>query len=149
MLTFESEANEDSKSQMKGVLGWFVGLVVPVQETFILGCSGQPNIKYFFLTVHYFNSCVPPAQQPAQAVVQGRLSLDVWSPAARVPLKRGRDQRKARHQRENHKLSLRGSEYGSVDGSGGRGGMFARNSRVSLSVGGGGREVGGMGSGIY
>ncbi len=29
-----------------------------------------------FLSVHYFNLCVPMAQQPGQAVVQGRLSLN-------------------------------------------------------------------------
>ncbi len=40
-----------------------------------LGCSGQPNTKVFFLTVHYFNLRVPIAQQPGQAVVLGRLSL--------------------------------------------------------------------------
>ncbi len=40
------------------------GLVGPVQ-----------NI--FFLTVHYFNSFVPVAQQAGQAAVLGRLSLNV------------------------------------------------------------------------
>ncbi len=39
------------------------------------GCSGQPSTKYFFLTVH--NLCVPLAQQPGQAVVQGSLSLNM------------------------------------------------------------------------
>jgi hypothetical protein len=39
---------------------------MPVQETFILPCliwSVQYKI-FFFLTVHYFNLCVPIAQQP-------------------------------------------------------------------------------------
>ncbi len=59
----------------------FVGLVVPVQDNFILPWhlwSAQYN---FFLTVHYFNLCVPIAQLPGQTAVQGRLSLYVclWS----------------------------------------------------------------------
>jgi hypothetical protein len=57
------------------MVGSLHGLVLLVQETFImLGCSGQPSTKYFFIKVHYFNICVPIAQQPGQAVVQGRLS---------------------------------------------------------------------------
>ncbi len=40
----------------------------------LLSCQVQ-NI--FSLTVHYFNLCVPIVQQPEQAVVQGRLSLNV------------------------------------------------------------------------
>ncbi len=72
---------ETQKVQIKGVLPWFsfVGLVVPVQETFVLPWllwSDQYN-KFFPPTVHYFNLCVPIAQQPGQAVVQGRLSLNV------------------------------------------------------------------------
>jgi hypothetical protein len=35
----------------------------------------SPVQNMFFLTVHYFNFCVSIAQQPGQAVVQGRLSL--------------------------------------------------------------------------
>ncbi len=52
---------------------------MPVQETFILPWllwSAQYKI-WFFLTVHYFNFCVPIAQQPGQAVVLARLSLNV------------------------------------------------------------------------
>ncbi len=45
LLTVETEVNGDSKSTN----GWFVGLVVLVQKTFILpGCPGQPITKYFF-----------------------------------------------------------------------------------------------------
>ncbi len=59
--------------QMKGVLPWLIRwacrLVEPVQNT-------------FFLTVHYFNSFVPIAQQAGQAAVLGRLSLSMrlWLP---------------------------------------------------------------------
>jgi hypothetical protein len=35
MLTVETEVNGDSKSTNERVLGWFVGLVVPVQEIFV------------------------------------------------------------------------------------------------------------------
>jgi hypothetical protein len=66
--------------------------------------------------------------------------------AARVPLKKGRDQWKARHPRESHKLSFRGSEYGSADGSGGRGGMFARNQSMSLYIVEEGGRYGGWGA---
>jgi hypothetical protein len=37
----------------------------------------SPVQHIFFLAVHYFNLCVPIAQQPEQTVVQGRLSVNV------------------------------------------------------------------------
>jgi hypothetical protein len=45
-----------------------------------LGCSVSPVQIIYFLTVHYFDLCVPIpiAQQPGHAVVQGRLSLNVF-----------------------------------------------------------------------
>ncbi len=68
------------KEQMKGsFLGWFVGLVVPVQEIFVLAFAapvGQVH-NIFSFTVHYFNSFVPIAQQAGQTVVLGRLSLSM------------------------------------------------------------------------
>jgi hypothetical protein len=68
---------------MKKVLPWYVcWLVMPVQEPFILPwllCSAQYNI--FFLTVHYFNSCVPIAQQPGQAGRAGPPVSECSSPA--------------------------------------------------------------------
>jgi hypothetical protein len=36
-----------------------------------------PVQNIFYLTVHYFNACVPIAQQAGQAAVLGRLSLSV------------------------------------------------------------------------
>ncbi len=49
--------------QWKGsFLGWFNGLVVPVQEIVVyLGCSKRPGRKYFFphRTLQYFNSLPP------------------------------------------------------------------------------------------
>jgi hypothetical protein len=63
---------------MKGsFLGWFVGLVVHVEDIFILPWllwSAQCKIV-FFLIVHYFTFCVSVDQQPGQAVVLGRRSL--------------------------------------------------------------------------
>jgi hypothetical protein len=38
--------------------------------------AGQPSVQNIFPTVHYFKLCVPITQQPGQAVVQGRLSLN-------------------------------------------------------------------------
>jgi hypothetical protein len=38
----------------------------------------SPQCKlFFFLSAHYFNLCIPIAQKPGKAVVQGRLSLNV------------------------------------------------------------------------
>jgi hypothetical protein len=65
---------------MGSFLGWFVGLVVPIQEIFFLPLLlySRPSTKYFFrLTVHYFNAFVPIAQQARQAAVLGRLSLNM------------------------------------------------------------------------
>jgi hypothetical protein len=43
-----------------------------------LGCSTVGPVQNIFSSpVHYFNLCVPIAQQPGQAVAQGRLSLNV------------------------------------------------------------------------
>jgi hypothetical protein len=68
---------------------------MPVQETFILPWllwSAQYKI-FFFLTEHYFNLCVPVAQQTGQAVVQGRLSLNVCLRATLYLLHRERKKR--------------------------------------------------------
>ena len=65
--------------QMKGsFLGWFIELVVPVQEIFCpaLAALVGPVQNIFSLTIHYFTSFVPIAQQAGQAVVQRRLSLN-------------------------------------------------------------------------
>jgi hypothetical protein len=42
-----------------------------------LAALGSPVQNTFFFNVHYFNVCVPFAQQPGHAVVQCRLSLNV------------------------------------------------------------------------
>jgi hypothetical protein len=42
-----------------------------------LSCRAMPVQNKFFLTVHYFISFVPIAQQVGQAVVLGRLSLSL------------------------------------------------------------------------
>jgi hypothetical protein len=65
MTAPETEVNGDSRSTN--------GLVVLVQEIFVLPC--RPSNKYFFLTVHYFTSFVPIAQQAGQAGVLRSLSL--------------------------------------------------------------------------
>ncbi len=59
----------------RGLLGWFFGLVMLVQDIFVLPC--RPSTKYFFLTVHYFTSFVPNAQRAGHSVVPGHLSLSV------------------------------------------------------------------------
>ncbi len=59
-----------------------------------LGCSGQQSTKNNFPAVYYFNLRVPIAQQPGQAVGQGRLSLSQqlrwadWDELAKVRLRR-------------------------------------------------------------
>ncbi len=57
-------------------LGWFVGLVVPVQEISVLPLAALVDQvqNIFFLTGDYFNSFVPIAQQAGQAAALGRLS---------------------------------------------------------------------------
>ncbi len=55
-------------ASIKDIYLAFAALVSPVQNT-------------FFLTAHYFNLFIPIAQQPGQAVMPGRLSLNMclWS----------------------------------------------------------------------
>ncbi len=68
---------------MGSFLGWVVGLVVSVQEIFVLPLHALDSlVQYtFFLTEHFFNSFVLIAQQARQAAVLGHLSLSVclWS----------------------------------------------------------------------
>ncbi len=47
-------------------------------------------VQKFVLTVHFFNLCVPNAQQPGQAVVQSRLSMNVCLRSQ--PSRAGQDQ---------------------------------------------------------
>jgi hypothetical protein len=76
--TFETETNGDSRSThgrgpfLVGSLGsscWYKRFLS------CFGCSCQPSTKY--CTSHYFYSFVPITQQAGQAVVQGRLYLNV------------------------------------------------------------------------
>jgi hypothetical protein len=63
---------------MKGALPWFVRWIRRAYKRLLcLECSGQQCKKRIFLAVYYFNLRVPTAQQPGQAVGQGRLSLNV------------------------------------------------------------------------
>jgi hypothetical protein len=67
LLTVENEALGlgTQRVQMKGsFLGWFFRPFLPAQEIFsCLGCCSRPSTNIFFLTIHYFNSFVPIAQQ--------------------------------------------------------------------------------------
>ncbi len=89
---FKLRQMETQREQMKGVLPCFNGLVVLVQEIFVLSfclvvsvqntvftalvVSVQSSINNFFLTVDYFISFVP-IYQAGQAVVLGRISLNM------------------------------------------------------------------------
>ncbi len=68
-LTVETKAN--------GVLLWLVHWARQRYYWSCLGCSSRPSTKYFFLTVYYFTSFVPIAQQAGQAVVPRRLPLNI------------------------------------------------------------------------
>jgi hypothetical protein len=58
------------------IVGWFVGVVMPVEQIFFcLGCLVGPVQNIFLLTVHY--SYVSITQQAGQAAVLGRLSLSM------------------------------------------------------------------------
>jgi hypothetical protein len=66
--------------QMKGVLPWLVRWArrVGTRDFYpALAALVSPVQNFIFFTVNYFNLCVLIAQQPGQAVVQGRLSLNV------------------------------------------------------------------------
>jgi hypothetical protein len=70
--------------QIKGVLPWLVRWArrAGTRDFYIaLAALVSPVQNMFFLTVHQFNVCVPIAQQPGQAVVRGRLSLNacLWA----------------------------------------------------------------------
>jgi hypothetical protein len=65
---------------MKEVLPWLVRWALRSGTRDFcpaLAALVDPAQNIFFLAVHYFNSFVPIAQQAWQAVVQGRLSLNV------------------------------------------------------------------------
>jgi hypothetical protein len=66
---------------MKGTRPWLVRWACRAGVRYfcpaLAALVGPPNTKYFFFTVHFFNSFVPIAQQAGQAVVLGRLSLNM------------------------------------------------------------------------
>jgi hypothetical protein len=78
LLTLETEANGDLRGTYKrgSFLCWFVGLVTPVQEIFVLPWLLSPVQNIVFLTAHYFTSYGFIAQQAGQAVVPRHLSLN-------------------------------------------------------------------------
>jgi hypothetical protein len=66
--------------QMEGVLPWMVCWASRAGTSTRNFCSALavlvgPIHNTVFLTIHYFNHCVPIAQQAGQAAVLGRLSL--------------------------------------------------------------------------
>jgi hypothetical protein len=68
------------REQMKGVLPWMVCWASRAGTSKRNFCSALavlvgPIHNTVFLTIHYFNHCVPIAQQTGQAAVLGRLSL--------------------------------------------------------------------------
>jgi hypothetical protein len=70
--------------QKKGVPPWLVSLAPRAGARDFhpaLAALVSPELNFYFFTVHYFIVCVPIAQQPGQAAVQGRLSLECVSPA--------------------------------------------------------------------
>ncbi len=74
---------------MKGVLPWLVRWArhagtIDFYPALAALVNSVQNI--FILTVHYFKLCVPFAQQPGKAVVQGRLSLNVCLRLPIVPV---------------------------------------------------------------
>jgi hypothetical protein len=62
---------------MKGVHPWLIHWVLLVFCP-ALAALVDPVKTIIFLSVHYFNSFVPIAQQAGQTVVSGRLSLNVY-----------------------------------------------------------------------
>jgi hypothetical protein len=80
LIIVKTEVNGDSKitnergPSLVGSLGSLCQCKIFLSS---LGCSSRPSTTYIFLPVNYFNSFVPVAQQARQAVVLGRLSLNV------------------------------------------------------------------------
>ncbi len=69
---------ETQRVQIKGVLLWLVrwGCAADTRDFCpAFAALVDPVQNLFFLTVHYFNSLVPIAQQAGQAAVLGRLSV--------------------------------------------------------------------------
>jgi hypothetical protein len=65
---------------MKEVFPWLIGWDLRVgTRDFCLALAALVNVvqNIFFLTVHYFTSVVPIAQQAGQAVVLRHLSLNI------------------------------------------------------------------------
>jgi hypothetical protein len=80
LLTVETEANGDSGSTYErgpSLVGSMGSSCQCRRFLSCLGCSSRPRTKYFCLTVHYFNTFYPFAQQAGQAVVPCRLSLNI------------------------------------------------------------------------
>jgi hypothetical protein len=85
----------NQRVQIKGVLPWFVHWACRAStRDFCPALSGLVGLvqNIFFLAVHYFNSFVPIAQQTGQAVLLGRLSLNMslWLHQAFNPLSNGK-----------------------------------------------------------
>jgi hypothetical protein len=76
LLTVETEANRDSERNpsLVGSLSCRVGTrdFCPALATIV--CPVQ---NMFFISIHYFTSFVPIAQQAGQTVMPGRLSLNM------------------------------------------------------------------------
>jgi hypothetical protein len=74
LKTVETEVNGDSKSTNENGLPWLVRWATRAGT---IDLYHAMTANYFFLTVHYFNLCVYIVQKLGQAVVQGRLSVNV------------------------------------------------------------------------
>ena len=71
---------DTQRGQMKGVLSWLVLWACRVGTRDFcsaLAALVGPVQNMFFITIHYYNSFVPIAQQAGQAAVLGRLSISV------------------------------------------------------------------------
>ncbi len=82
LLTVESEANGDSKSTYERgpyLIGALNSSCRYNRFLSCLGCSSRPSTKYYIASlIHYFALFVPITQQTRQAVMPGRLSLNMW-----------------------------------------------------------------------
>jgi hypothetical protein len=81
LLTVETEVKWGTQGvHLKGVLPWLVHWAChAITRDFCpaLGALFSPVQNIFFLASHYFTSFVPIPQQAGQAVVPGRLSLNM------------------------------------------------------------------------
>ncbi len=78
LMTVDTEVNGAQRVQMKGVLSWLVRWACHAStRDFCSAVAALAGLvqNIFFLTVHYFNSFVPVAQEAGHSALQRKSHL--------------------------------------------------------------------------